>query len=199
VLFSGWSSPRQDAASTPGDEPTADLLLRREEGARAMMRAWLDLEKPVVAAVEATPPVPTLPLMADIVVAERHVEFWDLHVPAGLASATQPFLWPMSTGLAIARRYILTGDRMSAEEAARAGLIAEVVDTGASYERGMEFAQKLASFRPETLKLTKRALNQWQRPMLAPVYEHTLALEFLTMPSQFGGQRWSREGPAKAD
>jgi enoyl-CoA hydratase len=192
VLISGWSIPR-DGESEQTVEPTIEArLLRREEEARAMMRAWFALDKPVVAAVDADSNTPTFILMADIVVAERHVHFWDFHVPNGIASATQPFLWPGSSGLAKARRYILTGDKLSANEAERIGLIAEVVDTGKSLERGMEYAVKLASYRPETLQLTKRALNQWQQPALTPIFEHALAMEFLTMPESVGGHAWRK-------
>jgi enoyl-CoA hydratase len=190
VLVSGWSVPL-DRQPEPVTGPTvAAALLRREEEARAMMRSWSSLDKPVVAAVDADSRVPTFILMADIVVAEDQVSFWDFHVPNGVMSATQPFLWPLSAGLAKARRYILTGDKISAAEAERIGLIAEVVETGQSYARAMEYASKLAGYRPETLQLTKRALNQWQQPLLTPVFEHALAMEFLTMPESIGGHSW---------
>jgi enoyl-CoA hydratase len=88
----------------------------------------------------------------------------------------------MSSGLAKAKRYILTGDSVSAEEAEQFGLIAEVVDTGKSYERAVEHAVKLASFSPPAVQLTKRALNNWQRTAFTQVFEHALALELMMMP-----------------
>jgi enoyl-CoA hydratase len=183
VLFSG-------TAPTGGPRPTArtaktaeGALLEQHEEARRMVKSWLDLDKPVVAAVDADMVnVPTYILMTDIVVAERHVRFSDIHVPRGIVSATQPFLWPMSSGLAKARRFILTGDSVSAEEAEQFGLIAEVVDTGKSYERAREYAAKLASFSPHAVQLTKRAMNNWQRAAFTLVFENALALEFMMMP-----------------
>lgn len=186
VVFSGWSTP-MEPVPTPAPEPRA--VFERAEDARAMMREWFELDKPVIAAVDADSSVPTLILMADIVVAEDHVRFSDLHTPNGIASATQPFLWPMSSGLAKAKRYILTGDAITAQEAERIGLIAEVVPTGQALARATEYAQQLAAMRPTALELTKRSLNQWQRAMLVPVFEHALALELMTLPETSGGNR----------
>jgi enoyl-CoA hydratase len=185
VLFSGWETSATSRAKRVARTATTEMgaLLEQHDEARRMVKSWLELDKPVVAAVEADMiNVPTYILMTDIVVAERHVRFSDVHVPLGVVSATQPFLWPLSSGLAKAKRYILTGDSVSAEEAEKFGLIAEVVDTGKSYERALEHAQKLASFTPHAVQLTKRALNNWQRAAFTPVFEHALALELMTLP-----------------
>jgi enoyl-CoA hydratase len=184
VVFSGWSTPT-DPLPTPAPVPPS--VYERQEDARAMMRDWFDLDKPVIAAVDADSSVPTLILMADIVVAEAHVRFSDMHTPNGIVSATQPFLWPLSSGLAKAKRYILTGDPITADEAERIGLIAEVVPTGQSLNRAMQYAERLAAMRPAAVELTKRSLNQWQRAMFAPVFEPTLALELMTLPVEKGG------------
>ena len=145
----------------------------------------LDFPKPVVTALDGSPDVPTIPLCTDFVVAERHVVFDDHHVPLSVVSATQPLLWPLSAGLMKAKKYILTGEKLSAEEAERIGLITEVVETGESLRRATEIAERLASLRPEAVQATKRLLNQWLKTAMTPVFEHGLALEFMLFPEHY--------------
>ena len=149
-----------------------------------LFRKYLELDKPIVVAVNGAISGSglSIALFGDIVVAERHVTFSDPHVAIGVVSATGSYEWPPNMGLARARRYLLTGDPFSAEEARDMGLIAEVVDTGGSVERAMEHARKLASLRPLGVQATKRALLRDMRSNYAPVFEHALALEFLTFP-----------------
>jgi enoyl-CoA hydratase len=148
--------------------------------------SFVNLDKPMVVAINgpASGSGLTLAMFGDIVIAERQVEFRDAHVLGGVVSATGPFEWPPNIGLLRAKRYLLTGDPFSAEEAERMGLVSEVVDTGQSLARAREFATHLASLRPESLQATKRALNQWMRVAFGPVFEHALSLEFMTFPVQ---------------
>ena len=145
---------------------------------------FMNIDKPVVVAVNGAIGGSglTLAMFGDIVVAERHVTFGDPHVKVGVASATGPFQWPPSVGLMRAKRYLLTGDTFSAEEAERMGLISEVVDTGRSVERANEYARQLADLPPAAVQATKRALNQWLRMGFGPIFQHALSLEFMTFP-----------------
>jgi enoyl-CoA hydratase len=146
--------------------------------------SFVAIDKPVVVAINGTASGSglTLAMFGDIVIAERHVEFRDAHVLGGVVSATGPFQWPQSIGLLRAKRYLLTGDPFSADEAERMGLINEVVDTGTSMARARQFADHLASLRPESLQATKRSLNKWMKTAFGPIFEHALALEFLSFP-----------------
>jgi enoyl-CoA hydratase len=84
-----------------------------------------------------------------------------------------------------AKKYILTGEKLSAEEAERIGLITEVVETGESLQRATEIAERLASLHPEAVQATKRLLNQWLKTAITPVFEHGLALEFMLFPEHY--------------
>ena len=84
-----------------------------------------------------------------------------------------------------AKRYILTGEQFTAEEAERMGLVTEVVDTGGALTRATELAERLASLRPEAVQATKRILNQWLKMASSAVFEHGLALEFMLFPDHF--------------
>lgn len=167
-----------------GDDPfnPADYFDRSLD----VFGAWMNFEKPIVVGLNgpATGSGLSLMTLSDIVVCPRHLSFADPHVRIGVVSATGSFFWPLSVGLSRARRYLLTGDAMDAEEAQRIGLVHELVDDVADVEkRGMEIAQHIASLPPQGVQGTKRALTQWLRSNWAPVFEQGLALEFLRFPA----------------
>jgi enoyl-CoA hydratase len=150
---------------------------------RAIVQGHVDLEKPVVTALNGTASGGALAfaLLADVVVAERHVELSDPHVPAGVAAGDGGVLiWPLALGLLRAKRFLYTGDPLGAEEALALGLVTEVVDRGASVERAMHWARRLADAPREALRHTKRALNQWLRIGM-PAFEASWAGEILTV------------------
>jgi enoyl-CoA hydratase/3-hydroxyacyl-CoA dehydrogenase len=62
-------------------------------------------------------------------------------------------------GLAKAKHMILLGDRISAEEAAKIGLVNMVVPKAKLHEETLAFAKRLADGPPVALKLAKEALN----------------------------------------
>ena len=183
LVVTGWGNPKQGPA--PGLFDDFDAYTYYERARVSPMPAFLALDKPVIMALDGSPGVMTIPLAGDILIAERHVTFADTHVLIGTASATQPYLWPLNSGLLRAKKYILTGQSFGAEEAQALGLVTDVVDTGASLDAAMEYARHLAGLRPETLQATKRALNQWLQLFRASVFESALAIEFMTFPKDF--------------
>jgi enoyl-CoA hydratase len=142
--------------------------------------------KPIITALNGSVAggVLTSVLLTDVVIADRHVRLRDIHVTAGFVSATGPMLWPMSTGILRAKRWLLTGDWIDAEEAERIGLLTEVVDTGASLERATAYAAHLAALRPETLWLTKRAINNWLISHVNEIFTPAFAAEVALFPTE---------------
>lgn len=183
LLFSGWGNPRR--GRKPGDFDDFNGYRYWARARAEPVRAFQDLDKPVVMAVEGEVGQLTIPLSGDIVIVERQCRFSDGHVLIGTASATQPYLWPLNSGLMKAKRYLLTGDSFSAEEGLEMGLFTEVVETGAARARAEEYALKLATLRPDSLQATKNTLNQWMRLAYPAVFDRGLALEFLSFPSDF--------------
>jgi len=181
--FSAGMDPEAAQASV-GRDPIGDYELSRK-----FMRAYVELDKPLIVALNGVVvgmPL-TMVLVADIIVAERQVRLRDIHTPYGIVSATGPLLLPLSIGLLKAKRYVLTGEWIDAEEAERLGLFSEVVDTGRSLERATEYAKTLAELRPETLRFTKRALNSYLRRGLMDVFDEALAVEMLAWPESYRG------------
>jgi enoyl-CoA hydratase len=151
---------------------------------RSFVHALVDLDKPVVAALNGDALLIgiTIALLSDIVVAERHIYLQDQHVPLGESTATGPLIWPLSTGLLRAKRYLLTGEKIAATEAERIGLVTEVVDRGASEGRALEYGAMLAAMRPEAVRQTKHALNETLRSDLTSKFDVALGLQHLGKP-----------------
>lgn len=53
----------------------------------------------------------------------------------------------------------LTGENMTAQEAAGAGLVAKVVDVEETVPRAIEYAQKIASYSAPVVAMAKEAVN----------------------------------------
>jgi enoyl-CoA hydratase len=167
------------AANEPG------FVARLMEDVRRLVQGHVELEKPVVSALNGPAGGGPLAfaLLADVVIAERHATLSDMHVAAAVAAGDGGVLiWPLAMGLLRAKRYLLTGDALSAEDAERLGLVTEVVDAGRSFARAMVYARRFAAGPREALRHTKRALNQWLRVGM-PAFDLSWAGEALTLAS----------------
>ena len=167
------------------DDPTR--LARLMDEGRQIVEGHLALQKPIVAAVNgyAMGAGLAFALLCDITVVERSARLADGHVRAGLAAGDGgAMLWPLTVGLAKAKRYLLTGDWISADEAERIGLISEVVDDGRSLERAVAIAERLAAGPQLAIRYTKDALNQWLRVGMLGAFNHSLGLEIATFTTQ---------------
>ena len=183
----------QKPQATYPESVTADLS---QNTSRRGIREFFDLGKPVITALNGpiTGGIMAMVLAAsDFIVAEEHAALRDIHVPLGVPSTTGPLFWPMSVGLMKARRYVLTGEWISAQEAERIGLVTEVVPKGTSLERSLEYANLLNSMSPSAVGGTKRNLNQWLRVAFPSIFDPGLVVQFVDMldPKQgYESQMW---------
>src|SRR5205085_1997540 len=94
------------------------FLLHHIDVGRHLLMDLIDLPFPVVAAVQG-PAIglgATVALSCDAVVAARTAVIADPHVQIGLTAGDGGcLLWPHHVGMLLARRYLLTGDRLDAE------------------------------------------------------------------------------------
>jgi len=107
--------------------------------------------KPVIIAVQGycfTWGVEIL-LNTEIRVAARDTQFQMLEVQRGLYPCGGATLrLPVEAGWGNAQRVLLTGERWSAEEAYRWGMIQELVEPGEQFNKAMEIAQSVAKAAP---------------------------------------------------
>ena len=150
----------------------------------------IEMRKPLVSAINgpAAGIGLALALLADISIANADANFADGHVPIGLAAGDHAALvWPLLCSMAQAKRYLLTGDKLTGREAERIGLVSEAVAAERVLPRALQYAERLASRAPLAVELTKRALNHWLRQAM-PAFEASLGYEMVTAfdPAQRG-------------
>jgi enoyl-CoA hydratase len=98
--------------------------------------------------------------MCDLVVAADDAFFADPVTHSMAAASVEVLVHPWVMGLRAAKKFLFTGERMSAEEAYRIGLVSEVVPRADLEDATMRLAERIASAPPFAIKLVKRSLNR---------------------------------------
>ncbi|MHB1536901.1 MAG: enoyl-CoA hydratase-related protein [Solirubrobacteraceae bacterium] len=166
-----------------------EMLVELQSQVRELVRAHIDLDKPVVAAINgvATGSGLMFALLSDYVIMEEQAKLADGHVRAALAAGDGGVLiWPLAAGITRAKRYLLTGDWIDAGEAERIGLVTEIVPTGTSLQRATDVAERFRVMPQMAVRATKRAINQWLSVGMATSFDYSAALEMQTF--SLGGE-----------
>jgi len=177
------------AFSVGGDFESLEELSQSRQTAPALMRpvreivsSHIDCEKPIICALNgpALGAGLSFALLCDIIIMERQAWVADGHIRAGLGAGDGGcMIWPLAMGLTTAKKYLLTGDSISAEDAERYGLVSEIAEEGKSLERAMAIARRLADGPQVAIRFNKMALNQWLRAAQVTAFDFAMALEFL--------------------
>jgi enoyl-CoA hydratase len=158
------------------------------KGAVAFFSSFLSIPCPVVVALhgDVAGVCSSLVLSADAVVSHPTVLISDPHVVLGPAAGDGGWVsWPMSAGLMLAKRHLLTGEPMQASDAHRIGLISDLVDTPEEVlVVAQSLARRIAALPPIAVQGTKFALNHLIRQRLAEVGEIAAAMEYEGLKSQ---------------
>jgi enoyl-CoA hydratase len=151
--------------------------------ARQILFGLVDLDRPVIARINghAMGLGATLALFCDITIAAEGAKIADPHVKVGLVAADGgALIWPLLMGHARAKRYLLTGDPITAADAAAQGLITECVPRDRLDARVGELAAALVALPAVALRGTKRAANMLLRQQLSAVVDGHLGLETMS-------------------
>jgi enoyl-CoA hydratase/carnithine racemase len=166
-----------------GHEGAMDALFwdRMAQEGRDLLVNYLDIGAMVVSAVNG--PVtfhPELPTLADIVVASDTAVFADPHLMIGAVPGDGAHVWwTMLLGPNRGRSFLITGERITAEEGKRLGFVTEVVPHGQPLARAREIAAGLAKMRPLTLRNARFAFTQEIKRRLLNDLHYGFALESL--------------------
>jgi len=183
-----------------------DLAVRRRSIrlARRLADEMLNVAVPVVAAVNG-PAVGlgcTVTTLCDIVFMADTAFLADTHVSVALVAGDGGAVtWPAMTSLLKAKQYLLTGDRIPAEEAVALGLANFVVPADRLVDDAIAFAHRLAAQPPQALQETKAILNQHLRANAVRALGYGLAAESQShdMPEyEAAGEDMRPSGPAGA-
>lgn len=152
----------------------ADILDR----CAAMMLAIVHLPQPVIVAVEGVATAAGCQLVAscDLAVAGAKAQFCTPGVHIGLFCSTP--MVPLSRNLSTkhAMEMLLLGDMISADEAARMGLVNRVVKPGDAMGEATRMATIIAAKSPATIRVGKRAFYQQREMTLPDAYTHASAV-----------------------
>ena len=157
-----------DPAIAPNLEPGAtqpDIGILVEERYKPLALRVVSMPVPVVAAVNgvAAGAGANLALCCDLVVAARSASFIQAFSKIGLVpDCGGTWLLPRLVGRAQALRLALLGDKLSADDAVRLGLIAEAVDDAELATRAAALAGRLAALPSRALAETRRAIDAAQ-------------------------------------
>ena len=153
-----------------GVEAYRDLFTRCSEMMMSIVRAPL----PVIAAVQGTATAAGCQLVAscDLAVASSQAQFATPGVHIGLFCSTPMVPLSRNVGRKQAMRMLLLGEFLSAEDAKSAGLVNEVVPEDKLLPQCLEWAEKIASKSPLTLKIGKEAFYRQLEMSLDEAYEY---------------------------
>ena len=168
-----------------------DVRLSIWKEAKDLVYNIINCGKPIISAINGPAVGAGLvaALLADISIVAKSVSITDGHTRLGVAAGDHAaIIWPLLCGMAKAKYYLLTCDRLSGEEAERIGLVSLCVEDEELADKALEVAQKLSNGAPTAIRFTKYSLNNWLR-MAGPIYDTSTALEMLG----FGGPE-AREG-----
>ncbi|MEY9845287.1 enoyl-CoA hydratase [Streptacidiphilus sp. MAP5-3] len=134
---------------------------RESEVYLGMCRRWRELPKPVVASVQGACVAGGLMLawVCDLIVAADDAFFADPVVRMGIPGV-EYFAHPWVMPPRIAKEFLFTGDRMSAQRAHEISMVNRVVPRAELADRTRELAEQIAEMPRLGLALTKRAVNQ---------------------------------------
>jgi len=121
-----------------------------------------ELEKPVIAAVNgvAAGAGANIALACDITIAKKSASFIQAFSKIGLIpDSGGTFFLPRLIGMQKALALMMTGDKVSAEEAEKLNMIYKVVEDEVFEEEITKFAENLAKMPTRGLGLTKKAVN----------------------------------------
>lgn len=151
------------------------------EGVR-LITGLLDIEIPVISAVNGPAIVHSeLAVLADVVLAADHAYFTDQgHATVGLVPGDGvQIVWPLLLGPNRGRYFLLTGQRIDAQEAHRLGIVGEVLPAEKLTARALELAHDFARRNPITMRNSRHVLKRALRRAVTEDLHYGLALEAL--------------------
>jgi enoyl-CoA hydratase/carnithine racemase len=139
-----------------------DDVWNHEDPGELLSPKWQKVWKPVVCAVQGMCTAGAFYFLneADVVICSPEATFFDSHVSAGLVSALEPVGLMRKVGLAHTLRIALSGndERVTAPTALQIGLVTEVVDRDALWDRAHEIAAGIAAKPTSATQGTVRAI-----------------------------------------
>jgi enoyl-CoA hydratase/carnithine racemase len=149
--------------SNPAALTTASGVRQLSQEGTRLIRNFLDIEVPVIAAVDGPARVHAdLAFAADIVLASDRAIFQDAaHLLSGLPPTDGAHvIWLEALGHLPGKRYLVTGEELMPTEAMRLGGVNEVMPSAALMPRALTLAGQLAALPELTRRYSRVLLTQ---------------------------------------
>jgi enoyl-CoA hydratase/carnithine racemase len=162
----------------------AEMWDRIYDEGLALLENLLAIPVPVIGAVNGPAYIHAeLAVLSDIVLAAEHAEFADLaHAPGHCVPGDGVHtVWPMLLGPNRGRYFLLTGQRLSAQQALQLGVVSEVLPADELMPRARHLARQLAALPRRQLRHTRTVLVRHLRRRLREDLDIGLAVEALAM------------------
>ncbi|BAC90490.1 enoyl-CoA hydratase/isomerase family protein [Gloeobacter violaceus] len=150
---------------------------------KKVLQNLLDIEVPVITAVNGPALLHTeYILTSDIVLAAQSAVFQDMpHLNAGIVPGDGVHvLWPLVLGPSRGRYFLLTQQKLTAQEALDLGVVNEMLPDEKLMERAQQLAEQLAHQPTLTLRYTRVALTQRLKRLVSEGLGYGLVLEGIT-------------------
>lgn len=154
---------------------------------KALIWDLLDVHLPIVCALNghAIGLGASIALLCDAVFMSHSATLADPHVKVGIVAGDGGTVaWPLAVGPMVAKRFLLTGDPVSAGEAERLGLVTATVSDGDLRNTALAFARRLAAGAPLAVQGTKQAVNALVKESVGRAFDLATALEMGTFHSE---------------
>ena len=175
-----FTGPQGTAAGTPKRSPK-EWDQTYWEGKR-ILTSLLEVEVPMISAING----PALrhseiPLLCDIVLASDTAAFQDSgHFMSGLVPGDgMHIVYPLLLGLNRGRYFLLTGQRIEADEAKNLGLVNEIMPQVDLLPRAWELAEQMAKQSDIVLRYSRVAMTLVVKRQIQDLLGYGLALEGL--------------------
>jgi enoyl-CoA hydratase/carnithine racemase len=166
------------------------------EGKR-LLTNLLNIEVPMIGAINGPATVHAeIPLLCDIVLASETAVFQDApHFPnGGVPGDGVHVVWPLLLGLNRGRYFLLTGQKLNAQEAKALGVVNEVLPKDKLLPRAWELAEQLVQKPPLSLRYSRVVMTLHIKRLMEDMLGYGLALEGLGALAR--GDRQQRQSPS---
>ncbi|MGH8783835.1 MAG: enoyl-CoA hydratase/isomerase family protein [Cupriavidus necator] len=129
---------------------------------KQIISSLLDCEKPVIAKLNghAMGLGATIALFCDMIYAAENAKIGDPHIRVGLVAGDGgAVIWPQLIGYARAKEFLMTGNVLTATEAARIGLINHAIPAAELDDCVREISDRLAAGPTKAIRWTKVSAN----------------------------------------
>lgn len=179
-----WGRPVTDSGkplyNAYADAEGVSIMDEKSWYGRMLLENLLAIDVPMVAAINGPCSMHSeVPLLMDIVLASEDAWFQDLsHFPRGMVPGDgQHVMWEALVGPSRARYLLLTGYKLTAQEAREWGVVHEVLSKDKLLDRAWEIARQIAMRPPIATRNTRHILVQNLKRALLNELDHGLQAE----------------------